>query len=104
MTNPFKAAGLVVLVPLFVAVYAGGAAADLQGCFRDGYLCSIKCDASGLAKVDAAQCQTQCIAEEKLCLREVSARIRPMTPRYSSAANPVAFKRINSLQASASGR
>lgn len=104
MTNPFKATGLVVLVPILVVAYGGVAAADLQGCFRDGYLCSIKCDNSGLAKVDAAQCQAQCIANEKLCLREVSARNQPVTPRYSSAARPVALKRINSMQASASRR
>ena len=104
MTNLFKVAGLVVLVPILVAAYGGVAAADLQGCFRDGYLCSIKCDNSGLGKVDAAQCEAQCIAEEKLCLREVSARLRPAAPRYSSAAAPTELKRINSTQASVSRR
>jgi len=104
MTKHFKAAGLVLLVPILVAAFGDLATADLQGCFRDGYLCSIKCDNSGLGKVDATQCQAQCIAEEKLCLREVSARLRPAVPRYSSATAPVELKRINSIQASVSRR
>lgn len=105
MTYPFKVAGLVVLVPILVAACGGVvAAADLQGCFRDGYLCSIKCDNSGLAKVDSARCQAQCNVDEKVCLRKVADTQRPATPRYSSDTASVKRKPINTAQASASRR
>jgi hypothetical protein len=102
VTNSFKAVGLVVLVPILVVAYGGVAAADLQGCFRDGYVCSIKCDNSGLAKVDSARCQAQCNTDEKICLRKVADGQRPATPRYSSTAARMKLKPINTMQASAS--
>lgn len=64
---------------------AGPASADLQECFRDGYICSVAC---GSDKSGVEQCEAQCTEQEKVCVGKVSAvRARPA---YSSA--PVSTK------------
>jgi hypothetical protein len=87
MTNRRKIVSLVGFAAALMCAGAGPAAADLQECFRDGYLCSVAC---GSDKSGAAQCEARCTEREKVCVANVSAsRARPA---YSSAPVPIKVK------------
>ena len=87
MTNLLKSARLVGLTAVFVVIGIGSAAADLQECFRDGYLCSVKCDKAGLDQAESQSCQTQCNADEKVCVGKVASKRPTSSPRYSPVVN-----------------
>lgn len=100
MTKLFKAASLVGLAAVFCVTGVGGAAADLQGCFRDGYLCSITCDKAGLDPAGAQSCQARCNVEEKACIGKIASQQRADPPRYSPAVSPVRFRPLRAVQSS----
>jgi len=84
MTTRSNIASLVGLAVALVFAGTGGAAAELQECFRDGYLCSVKCDQAHLDRAASAACQAKCDADEKVCISTVAASRRPSATRYFS--------------------
>jgi hypothetical protein len=85
-----KIFGAACLATVLFAAGTGMAAAELQDCFRDGYLCSLKCAAPGADKSISAQCEARCNDDEKLCIGKVAeARGRPGQPAYSPAIAPM---------------
>jgi hypothetical protein len=100
MTNRFKAASLVGLAAAFFVTGVGSAAADLQECFRDGYLCSIQCDKSGLDQAGSQACQAQCNTDEKVCVGKIASKQRTDAPRYSPAVNTVRVKPLKAAHSS----
>ena len=87
MTNRRKIVTIVGFAAALLCAGAGSAAADLQECFRDGYLCSVACasDKSGVA-----QCEAQCTEKEKVCVGKVSAS--RAQPAYSSVPTPTKIR------------
>jgi hypothetical protein len=100
MINRFKAASLVGLAAVFCVTGAGSAAADLQECFRDGYLCSIQCDKAVLDQAGSRVCQSQCNADEKVCVGKIASKQRTDVPRYSPAVSSVRIKPLKAVQSS----
>jgi hypothetical protein len=91
---------LVASVLVLFAASVNGAAAELQDCFREGYVCSVECDKAGLGSVGSAMCQAQCNAEEKLCLSKIAADRTPASPKYSPNASPVRARPVSAVQQS----
>jgi hypothetical protein len=80
MTNRRKIMTSLGFAAALLCAGASSAAADLQECFRDGYLCSVACDRSPGGKSAVAQCEARCNEEEKVCIGKVSAsRSRPIS-------------------------
>src|SRR5262249_45951734 len=98
MTNRSKVVSLVGLAVALLFAGTGGAAAELQECFRDGYLCSIKCDKAHLDRAASSACQAQCDADEKVCVSRIAASRRPSATRYFPAATSVKLKPLNVVQ------
>jgi hypothetical protein len=90
MTNHRKIMSIAGFAAALLCAGPGPAAAQLQDCFRDGYLCSLKCVAPGADKSEASQCEARCSDEEKVCIGKVAeARGRPPQPAYSPAVAPM---------------
>ena len=104
MTTSSKVATLVASVLVLLAAIVTGAAAELQDCFRDGYVCSVKCDQLGFDKAESAICQAQCNAEEKVCLSRLSADRSPAPQRYTPNSNGVKARPVNAVQQSGYSR
>ncbi len=88
MTTHRKIARIAGFAAALLCAGAVPAAAELQDCFRDGYLCSLKCVAPGADKSAAPQCETRCNEDEKVCLGKIAEK-RGSQPAYSPMVAPM---------------
>jgi hypothetical protein len=88
MTDHRKIASIAGLVAVLLYAGAGSVAAELQDCFRDGYLCAVTCDRAGGGSSAVARCEARCNEEEKVCIgKEAQAQ-----PAYSPAIAPMTVR------------
>lgn len=85
MTNHRNIASIASLAAVLLCAGAGSAAAELQDCFRDGYLCAVACDRTGGGKSAVARCEARCNDEEKVCIGKAA----QAQPAYSPAIAPM---------------
>jgi hypothetical protein len=69
------------LAAVLLGAGIGPAAAELEDCFRDGYLCAVACDRAGGGSSAVARCESRCNDEEKVCIGKAA----QAQPAYSPA-------------------
>lgn len=85
MTSHRKIASIASFAAALLCAGVGSAAAELENCFRDGYLCAVGCDRAGGGSFAVARCEARCNEEEKVCIGKAA----QVQPAYSPAIAPM---------------
>jgi hypothetical protein len=88
MTDRHKIASIASLAAVLLCAGVGSASAELENCFRDGYLCAVACDRAGGGSSAVERCEARCNEEEKVCIGKTA----QAQPAYSPAIAPMKIR------------